>query len=306
MSDVIIVGSGPAGCTAAIYLCRAGIRTLLLEGIQPGGQLTITTEVDNFPGFPEGIQGPELMGRMKKQAERFGAEFVVEEVEEVDFSGETRRVKHGGAWDEAHAVIVATGSSARWIGVPGEEKLRGRGVSACATCDGAFFREKEIVIVGGGDSALTEAGFLTRFAGKVTLVHRRQGFRGARISLEQARENPKIEFLLDTVVEEVLGENRVEGLKLRNVLSGEITDFKTDGVFVAIGHDPNTAFLGGKIALDEKGYVLTFEGTMTSVKGVFASGDVVDKVYRQAITASGHGCMAALDAEHYLRDKGLS
>jgi thioredoxin reductase (NADPH) len=305
MSDVIIIGSGPAACTAAIYLGRAGISPLLLEGIQPGGQLTITSEVDNFPGFPEGIDGPELMGRMKKQAERFGARFVVQLAEEVDFSGGEKKVKHGGSWDAAKAVVISTGASARWLGVPGEDSLRGRGVSACATCDGAFFREREIAIVGGGDSALTEALFLTRFAKKVTVVHRRQGFRGAKINLDQARENPKIEFALDVVVESILGENRVEGVKLRNVKSGETSELKLDGLFLAIGHDPNTAFLDGKVALDEDGYVLTFGGTRTNVEGVFAAGDVVDRVYRQAITAAGMGCMAALDVEHYLAEKGL-
>ncbi|MHC5036677.1 MAG: thioredoxin-disulfide reductase [Planctomycetota bacterium] len=305
MRKVIVLGSGPAGCTAAIYLGRAGLPPLILEGIQPGGQLTITTEVDNFPGFPEGVQGPQLMMEMKKQAERFGAELALEEAEEVDFSTSPLRVKHGGAWEETHCVIVATGASARWLGVQGEKDLRGRGVSACATCDGAFFKDREIAIIGGGDSALTEAVFLTRFASKVTLIHRRQEFRGTKINVDMATENPKIEFLLDSVVEEVVGKERVNGARVRNVKSGETSTLPLEGVFVAIGHVPNTQVLQGKVAMDEEGYVLTFGGTRTNVPGVFAAGDVVDRVYRQAITAAGQGCMAAIDAGRYLQEKGL-
>ncbi|MHC4780547.1 MAG: thioredoxin-disulfide reductase [Planctomycetota bacterium] len=305
MSDVVILGSGPAGCTAAIYLGRAGFTTRVLEGMQAGGQLTITTEVDNFPGFPEGIQGPDLMQGMRKQAERFGAEFETREVEEVDFTAETLRLKTGDDWIEGKAVIVATGASARWLGVEGEQALRGRGVSACATCDGAFFNGREIAIVGGGDSAVTEAMFLTRFASKVTLIHRRQGFRAAKINIDHANENPKIEFLLDSVIEEVVGKERVQGAKVKDLKTGEVTELPLEGVFVAIGHDPNTAFLRGKIDLDDEGYVILRDGTRTSADGVFAAGDVVDKVYKQAITAAGMGCQAALDAEKYLAERGV-
>jgi thioredoxin reductase (NADPH) len=245
------------------------------------------------------------MMEMKKQAERFGAELALEEAEEVDFSTSPLRVKHGGAWEETHCVIVATGASARWLGVQGEKDLRGRGVSACATCDGAFFKDREIAIIGGGDSALTEAVFLTRFASKVTLIHRRQEFRGTKINVDMATENPKIEFLLDSVVEEVVGKERVNGARVRNVKSGETSTLPLEGVFVAIGHVPNTQVLQGKVAMDEEGYVLTFGGTRTNVPGVFAAGDVVDRVYRQAITAAGQGCMAAIDAGRYLQEKGL-
>lgn len=305
MQKVIILGSGPSGCTAAIYLGRAGLEPLVLEGIQPGGQLTITSDVDNFPGFPDGIGGQELMAAMKQQAEKFGTSFVMDSVEEVDFSGKPLKVRTSAGWLEAGAVIIATGAAARWIGVENEKKLVGRGVSACATCDGAFFRNKEVAIVGGGDSALTEAVFLTRFASKVTLIHRRDGFRGAKINHEKAQENPKIEFLLDSVVTKLLGDKRLLGVEVKNLKTGETSEKKFDGLFVAIGHDPNTKFLKGHVDLDEAGHVKTFKGTRTSVEGVFAAGDVTDPSYRQAISSAGLGCMAALDAEKYLESIGI-
>lgn len=305
MRKVIILGSGPAGCTAAIYLGRAGLPPLVLEGLQPGGQLTITTDVDNYPGFPEGISGPELVANFRKQSERFGAEFLLENVEEVDLSGPNPKVRWGDTWEETHALVVATGAAARWLGIPGEKEMVGRGVSACATCDGAFFRNREIAIVGGGDSALTEALFLTRFASKVTVIHRRQGFRAAKINVDHGEANPKIEFVLDSVVERVLGEQRVTGVQIKNLVTGEQSELPLEGLFIAIGHDPNTSFLKDKVAMDEEGHVLTFEGTATNAPGVFACGDVVDPVYRQAITSAGSGCMAAIDVERYLESIGV-
>jgi len=297
MRKCIVLGSGPAGCTAAIYLARAGLAPLVLEGVQPGGQLTLTTEVENFPGFPEGILGADLVQAMKRQAERFGAEFLGEEAEEADFAGGTIRIRRGEAWEQAPALLVATGAATKWIGVPGEKELIGRGLSSCATCDAAFFRDKKVGVVGGGDTALTEAVFLTRFASKVVVIHRRKEFRAAKINIDQARSDPKIEF--------VLGEGRLSGAALKNVVTGAVSELPLDGLFVAIGHQPNTAILQGKVALDPEGHVLTFEGSRTSVDGVFAAGDVVDRVYRQAITAAGMGCRAALDIEKFLHAKGL-
>ncbi len=303
---VIIIGSGPAGLTAAIYTARAGLEPLMVEGMARGGQLMITTEVENFPGFPEGIMGPDLMEQMRLQAERFGTRIITSDVSEVDFSQRPFKIWVGNDLYEADSVIVTTGASARWLRVPGEERLTGHGVSACATCDGFFFREKELVIVGGGDSAMEEALFLTKFASKVTVVHRRDEFRASTIMSERVLNHPKIDVIWNSVVDEVYGESVVEGVKLRDVVSDEITEFPTDGLFVAIGHDPNTKIFVGHLDLDKDGYIITKPGTTrTSVEGVHAAGDVIDKVYRQAITAAGLGCQAALDVERWLEPHHL-
>ncbi len=309
--QVIIIGSGPAGCTAALYLSRANIKVLVLEGMQPGGQLTITTEVENYPGFPEGILGPALMDQMRKQAERFGATFsALEPVEHVRFTNHPFEVQTDSKLYEAPAVIVASGASAKQIGLPSEQALLGFGVSSCATCDGFFFKGKEIVVVGGGDSAMEEATFLTKFATKVTVVHRREELRASKIMQDRARSNPKIEFIFDTTVDEVIGskETGVTGLKLRNLVTNETTDFATQGLFVAIGHTPNTAPYVGQLELDQAGYICLPHphSTLTNIQGVFACGDVVDHIYRQAITAAGSGCMAALDCERWLTHERIT
>ena len=298
---VLIIGSGPAGLTAAIYAARADLDPLLIEGMQRGGQLMLTTEVENYPGFPDGIMGPELMDGMRKQAERFGTRIISSDVTEVDLSERPFKVSVGADVYEAESLIVSTGASARWLGIPGEEKLRGYGVSACATCDGFFFRDREIAIVGGGDSAMEEALFLTKFASKVTIVHRRDEFRASKIMAQRAIDHPKIEVIWNTTVDEVLGDDLVTGLKVTNTQTGEQTVLPVEGFFLAIGHDPNTKIFQDQLELDVAGYVVTEAGsTTTSIAGVFAAGDVVDHYYQQAVTAAGMGCQAAIDVEHWL------
>jgi thioredoxin reductase (NADPH) len=300
---VAIVGSGPAGLTAALYAARAELHPLVIAGVPAGGQLMLTTDVENYPGFPEGILGPELMARFRQQAARFGAEIEDTDVARVDFSRRPFRLELGsGSVVLADAVIVATGANARWLNLPSEQRLRGHGVSACATCDGFFFRGKEIACVGGGDSAMEEATFLTKFATRVHLLHRSDRFRASRIMLERARANPKIVFHPNTVVEEVLGGEVVEGLRVRDSVNGASSTLRVQGLFLAIGHDPATEIFRGVLALDARGYIATRDITRTSVDGVFAAGDVYDHRYRQAVSAAGLGCMAALDVEKYLAE----
>jgi len=302
--NVIIIGSGPAGLTAAIYAARADLKPLVIEGSQPGGQLTITTDVDNYPGFPDGINGPQLVIDMHKQAERFDTEFITGDVTSVDLSKRPFVVNAGDVSYRGETLIVATGASAKWLGIEAEKKLMGSGVSGCATCDGFFFKGKEVVVVGGGDTAVEEAAFLTRFAAKVSIIHRRDQLRASRIMQEKAVKNNKLSFVWDSVVEDILGveAGHVTGVRIRNVKSGAVTDLPCAGVFVAIGHTPNTKIFEGKLQLDEKGYIVLKDRTSTSVKGVFAAGDVADPFYRQAITAAGMGCMAAIDVERFLED----
>jgi thioredoxin reductase (NADPH) len=299
--EVIIIGGGPAGYTAALYAARANLRPLVIEGFSWGGQLMITSDVENYPGYPEGIMGPEMMQDFRRQAERFGAEFVTDDVTRVDFSERPFRVWVEDEEYRAQTVIVATGATARQLGLESEQQLQGRGVSYCATCDAAFFPEKHVVVVGGGDSAMEEATFLTRFASKVTIVHRREEFRASQIMLDRARANEKIEWITNAVVAEVLGDQRVTGVRLRDVNNDETWEIEADGLFAAIGHDPNTGLFVDQLDHDDAGYLVTKPGTTeTNVPGVFAVGDVVDHVYRQAITAAGTGSMGALDAERYL------
>lgn len=299
---VVVIGSGPAGLTAALYTARADLKPLLIEGSQAGGQLMLTTEVENFPGFPDGILGPDLMDRIRKQAEHFETRIITTDVTSVDFSTRPFTIWAGSDEYRTNSVIVATGATARWLGVPGEEKLRGRGVSACATCDGFFFREREIAVVGGGDSAMEEALFLTRFASKVTIIHRRDEFRASAIMARRALEHPKIEVVWNTVVEEMLGDEELSAVRLHNVNTGVDSVLAVEGLFVAIGHSPNTEIFRGQLEMDDVGYLkLRGDGsTATSREGVFAAGDVADPVYRQAVTAAGTGCRAAIDVELWL------
>tara|TARA_X000001036_G_scaffold440129_1_gene494737 strand:+ start:2490 stop:3416 length:927 start_codon:yes stop_codon:yes gene_type:complete len=301
---VIIIGSGPAGLTAAIYAARANLEPLVFEGVQPGGQLTITTDVENYPGFPDGIMGPELMDSFRKQAQRFGAETHFKNVDKVDFSKKSFQIFVGDEKYESDTIIIATGASAKLLGLDNESKLMGHGVSACATCDGFFFKDKEILVVGGGDSAMEEANYLTRFASKVTLVHRRDSFRASKIMQERVLKNSKIEVLWNSEIADMYGEpdkGGLTGVKLRNTSNGKFSDLDCDGVFVAIGHKPNSDLFRNQIDLDQTGYIITNGDTShTSIEGVFAAGDIHDTRYRQAVTAAGSGCKAALDAEHYI------
>ncbi|GAA5046433.1 thioredoxin-disulfide reductase [Nocardia callitridis] len=303
--DLIIVGSGPAGYTAAVYAARADLEPVLFEGTQFGGALMTTTDVENFPGFRDGIMGPDLMEQMRDQAKRFGADIRTEDVEAIDLSGPVKTVTAGGETYQANAVILAMGSAARYLNVPGEQKLLGRGVSACATCDGFFFKGQDIVVVGGGDSAMEEATFLTKFANTVTIVHRREEFRASRIMLDRAKANEKIKFALNAEVAEVHGDSTVTSLTLRDTKTGETSELAATGLFVAIGHDPRSELVRGQVELDDEGYVRVVDpATATNVEGVFAAGDLVDHTYRQAITAAGTGCRAALDAQHWLASQG--
>ena len=301
---LIIIGGGPAGYTAALYAARANLDPLVIEGFAWGGQLMITSDVENYPGYPEGVLGPQMMQDFRAQAGRFGAEFVTDDVTRVDFSERPFRIWVGDEEHLADSVIVATGAVARKLGLASEQRLQGRGVTYCAVCDAAFYRDKQVIVVGGGDSAMEEAVFLTKFASKVSVVHRREVFRASPIMVDRARASEKIEFLLDSVVEEVVGDESVQAARVRNVKTGELTDVPIDGLFVAIGHDPATELFRGQLEMDEAGYLVT-EGktTITNVPGVFAAGDVVDHVYRQAITAAGMGCQAALDAERFLAEQ---
>jgi thioredoxin reductase (NADPH) len=298
--ELIIIGGGPSGYTAALYAARANLEPLVIEGFQWGGQLMITSDVENYPGYVEGVLGPEMMKDFRRQAERFGAEFISDDVTRVDFSEHPFRVYVGDEEYRAEAVIVATGANARQLELDSERRLQGRGVSYCAVCDAAFFRQKEVVVVGGGDSAMEEATFLTKFADKVTVVHRREDFRASQIMLDRARANEKIDWVTNAVVDEVIGDTAVTAVRTRDINTDEVSEIPADGLFVAIGHDPNTQLFVGQLDMDEQGYLLTHDGTATNVEGVFAAGDVVDHTYRQAITAAGMGSMAALDAERWL------
>lgn len=300
--NLLVLGSGPAGLTSAIYGARGGLDVTVVSGLEPGGQLMLTTDVENFPGFEEPILGPVLMKQMRSQAQRLGVKFVDDVVKSVDFSNKPFKVAVGDQTLEGGAVIVATGASSKWIGLESEQRLRGKGVSSCATCDGFFFKEKDIVLVGGGDVAMEDANFLTKFARKVTVIHRRNELRASHILQQRAFSNEKITFIWDSVVEEILGNDVVEGVRVKNVKTGELSELKCHGVFVAIGHKPNTDILQGQLELDAKGYAVAKEQNNSSVKGVFVAGDVFDHVYRQAVTAAASGCSAAMDAIRYLED----
>jgi thioredoxin reductase (NADPH) len=300
--DVIIIGSGSAGYTASVYACRAGRKTLVLAGSIPGGQLMITSDVENFPGFPEGILGPELMEKLRKQAERFGPQIIYDDVSKVDFSKRPFTVTAGNHSYQGKSVIIATGANAKWLEIPSETKFKGKGVSSCATCDGFFFKDKDVVVVGGGDTAMEEASFLANITRKVTIIHRRDKLRASQIMQDRVMKNPRVTFAWDSTVREVLGGQKVTGVRLANVKTGRETVLNTDGVFVAIGHEPNTGVFKGAIHLDSKGYILTKNETETNVPGVFAAGDVRDHRYRQAITAAADGCKAAIDADRFLAE----
>lgn len=301
---VIIIGSGPAGYTAAIYAARANLSVLMFQGYQTGGQLMLTSDVENYPGFEEGILGPEIMDKLEQQARRFGTEMIAEDVTAVDFSHRPFTITTDSGEYKAQAVIISTGASAKWLDLPSEKRLQGRGVSACATCDGFFFRNKEVVVVGGGDTAMEEANFLTRYASHVTLVHRRDTFRASKIMQDRVRKNPKISIIMDVDVIDILGDDAVNAVQLRNVKTGEETRLPTQGIFMAIGHQPNTELFKGLIEMDKTGYIVPVEHTMTNIPGVFAAGDVTDHRYRQAVTAAGDGCRAAIDLERWLEAQG--
>ena len=306
MRNVVIIGSGCAGNTAALYAARANLQPLVVSGHEPGGQLSLTTLVENFPGFPEGINGPDLVNNIRKQAENFGAEYIHGTIIDTDLSKRPLRLNVDGDWTEARTVIIASGASARWLGLESEQALIGHGVSSCATCDGFFYRGKKIMVVGGGDSAMEEANFLTRFGSAVALVHRREEFRASKIMLDRARRNPKIRFVLNTVVEDIHDKSAgvVTSARLRNVKTSEVWNEQVDGFFVAIGHIPNTAVFKGQIETDPDGYIISKGGARTNISGVFHAGDVQDRSYRQAVTAAGAGCMAAIEAERYLEAEG--
>jgi thioredoxin reductase (NADPH) len=302
--NVIVIGSGPAGFTAALYAARANLEPLVLKGLEAGGQLMLTTDVENYPGFVDGVMGPDMMEAFEKQAARFGAEILPVHVTSVDLSSRPFTVTAGDQRWQAKTIVIATGASAKWLGVPGEDTLRGRGVSACATCDGFFFRDRELLVVGGGDTAMEEATFLTKFASKVTIVHRRDTFRASKIMQDRVMDHPKIEVIWNATVDEILGEDAVTGVVVHDTVTDERRELATDGVFIAIGHTPNTALFGDQLALDDGGYVLVDEPrTTTSVEGVFAAGDVTDTIYKQAVTAAGQGCKAAIDAERFLEEQ---
>ena len=305
-SNVIIIGSGPAGLTAAIYAARANLAPIVLAGSAPGGQLMLTSEVENYPGFPDGIDGPELMGKMRAQAERFGARVHELDIDRVDFSARPFRVWARGTEFRGQSVIISTGASALWLNLESEQRLRGRGVSACATCDGFFFRDREIAVVGGGDSAMEEANFLTKFASKVHLLHRRDQFRASKIMIDRTYNHPKIEVHTNTEVAEVLGDAKVEGLRLRDTATGDEQELAMDGLFIAIGHKPNTDVFTDWLDVDEKGYLVAHDHTRSRIDGVFIAGDVHDHRYRQAVTAAGDGCKAAIDAERWLESEGIA
>jgi thioredoxin reductase (NADPH) len=304
--DIVVIGSGPAGYTAALYASRANLDTLVFQGFESGGQLMLTSDVENYPGYRDGVMGPDMMDDFEAQAARFGAEMRLDNVERVDFSERPFKLWAEGEEEPtlARAVIIATGARAKWLGLPGERRLMGRGVSGCATCDGFFFKDKKVAVVGGGDTAMEEALTLSKYAGEVVLIHRRDQFRASKIMLERARKDPRITFVTDTVVEDVLGENSVEGVRIKNVKTGEERELAVDGFFAAIGHEPATILFKGLVEMDEGGYIIQREHTMTSVPGVFSAGDVSDKRYRQAVTAAADGCRAAIDAERWLEEQG--
>ena len=305
IAKLVIIGSGPAGLTAAVYAARANLHPIIITGFQWGGQLMLTTVVENFPGFTEGIMGPQLMDQMRKQAERFGAEFIDDDVSKVELTNGTKKVYVGDRVIESHAVILATGASAQWMGLESEKKLIGRGVSSCATCDAFFFKDKEVIVIGGGDSAMEDSIFLTKFASKVTIIHRRDKLKASKIMQDRAFTNPKISFIWNSAVIDVLGKDKVDGAVIQNVVDKKTSTLQCQGIFVAIGHKPNTDFIIGQIELDQKGYIVRKRWSQTSVEGVFVAGDVHDYRYKQAITASGYGCEAALDAEKYLEAIGI-
>ena len=301
VEDLIIIGSGPAGLTAALYTAREDFKPLVITGVNAGGQLLLTTTVENFPAFPDGVYGSELVDLMRKQAEKFGSRFVAEDVVSVDFSSRPFKIKTSSAEYQAKSVIVATGASARWLSIPSEQRFIGKGVSSCATCDAPFFKNKNVVVVGGGDTAMEDSIFLTKFTNSVTIIHRRDAFRASKIMQERAMSNPKIKVIWDSAIDEVLGDSKVTGIKVKNLKTGETQQMNIDGMFVAIGYQPNTKYLAGSLALDDQGYIITKDEVKTDIEGVFVAGDVADRKYRQAITAAGSGAKAALEAREYLQ-----